>query len=160
MLKISDIKITDNSTKPSKELDDIFGTMKKFGIENPESLLPQVPSYNVEFKLKNTHVGFANAIRRILIEELPVKCMDFDEKELETDNDFILSDKLIKNLNLIPIRQEIDMDEYNRYTIFLYKYNDTDDIIEVNASDIKIAIDGNNDIDNNLLITYIIVYRF
>jgi hypothetical protein len=136
---IHDVKITEEKITKNKDLDEIVKLMTKDGVEDPLSLLPVNPWHRVEFTLKNSHAGFANAIRRVLVEEMPTKCLSFDEKELSTDDEFVLSDVLTKNINLIPIMQEINIQDFDKYTIYLYKYNGTNDIIDVKASDIVIA---------------------
>ena len=140
MLKVEHVKILEKNVKPSKALDDIVEVMKKYGISDPMSMLPKTSWYEISFILKNTYSGFANGIRRALIEELPTKCLHFDEKDIETDDEYILSDLLTKNINLVPILQDIEIDDYADYNIFLYKYNDTNEIIDVKASDIKVVL--------------------
>lgn len=140
MLKVEKINITKKSITETKELSEINKLMIKYGIKEPLRMLPQSDWHEVSFNLKNTYAGFANGIRRVLIEELPVVCLSFYEDNLVTDDDFILSDLLVKNINLIPINQEINMEDYDKYDIFLYKYNDTNDIIDVKASDIRVVL--------------------
>jgi hypothetical protein len=144
MLKVDNIGIVEKRMEETKELEKINKLMNKYGIKDPMSKLPVGSWHEVKFNLLNTYAGFANAIRRMLIEELPVKCLTFDEKALETDDEFILSDLLVKNINLIPIRQEINMSEYESYSMFLYKYNDTNNIISVKASDIRVVLNEKN----------------
>jgi hypothetical protein len=95
-------------------------------------MLPKKPYYRVSMVLKDTYSAFANALRRILIEELPVKCLDFEDHILDTDDPFILVDQLRKNINLIPIDQDA---KYNG-GISLNKRNVTNKIINIYASDI------------------------
>lgn len=138
-LIVSNIKITKESIIESKELLELFQNMKKYDIKNPRSLLPASHWYSVEFKLKNTFAGFANSIRRVLMEEMKVKCLTITEKNIQTDDDFILSDFIIKNINLVPINQELDNNFMEKNNVYLYKYNNTNDIIDVMMSDIKIS---------------------
>lgn len=136
-LKIEQISIIERNIDDTK-LATVIKLMSST-IDNPRALLPSKPWHYVSFILKHASSSFANGIRRALIEELPVKCMHFEEKELDTDDEFILSDVLIKNVNLVPIQQDIELDEFDSCTVFLYKYNDTNDIMDVKASDISIV---------------------
>ena len=113
-----------------KKLEQFF----KLGID--KSLLPNCDIHVLEFTLKNTYSAFANGIRRALIEELPVKCLTFNENEFDTTDQFILLDVIQKNINLIPINQDLKTIDI---TIKLDKYNDTDGIIDVKAGDIEFA---------------------
>jgi hypothetical protein len=143
MLKVSNVNIDKKTISDSKELTGIFHLMKKNGISNPRSLLPSTSWHKVSFHLKNTYTGFANAIRRVLIEEILVKCMTLQEKDLITDDEFILSDIVLKNINLVPIDQIVGLNDYADKTIFIDKYNNTNNVINVKASDIKIISKSN-----------------
>lgn len=102
------------------------------------SLLPQSPWYSVEFMLRKTSSSTANAFRRVLIEELSTTCLCFDDANMSTDDEFILADVLQKNIELLPISQE-RKGNFEEKTISLYKYNNTNDVIDVKASDITIG---------------------
>ena len=133
-MQISNIKLVENKLKIDDNLKAILKTMP----ENSIDLLPKVPTHTVSFSLANSNSSFANAIRRVLVEELDTYCLSLEEKALETNDDFMLSDVLIKNINLIPITQEINVEEIDAMSISLHVTNDTNDIIDVKASDIKI----------------------
>jgi len=152
-LKIENIKIVNKNVSENKELNAIVKTMEKHGVVSPMKLLPTSTWQEVELILKESHSQFANAIRRGLIEEVLVKCMNVEEKDFQTDDEFILSDMIIKNLNLIPIHQNYIPDD--RLEIQLFKYNDTNDIIKVRASDIKIITSskrgGDDHVEEELL---------
>ena len=141
-LQVKKLSIIKKNINETKELKEIFDSMVKNGIENPMNLLPTSPWYEMSFRLSNTYSGFANGIRRVLMEEIPTKCLDFNENIYETDDEFILIDKIQKDINLIPINQDFDEKEINKYTINLYKYNKSNKIIDVKASDIDIIIDS------------------
>lgn len=141
-LQVKNLSIIKKNINETKELKEIFDSMVKNGIENPMNLLPTSPWYEMSFRLSNTYSGFANGIRRVLMEEIPTKCLDFNENNYETDDEFILIDKIQKDINLIPINQDFDEKEINKYTINLYKYNKSNKIIDVKASDIDIIIDS------------------
>lgn len=136
--QITNVKITETFGYDETLLKKVLTIMEKNGVQNPKSMLPYTPHHVVQFELKNTHSRFSNAIRRVLLEELPVKCLTFEDEDWETDDHFILSDMLMKNVNLIPINQEHSID-LDKTSIYLYKYNNTNDIMQVKASDIQIS---------------------
>jgi len=149
-LSITNITINKFSAVDSKELKNIVDLMIKYGIKNPLNLLPQTPWYEVSFRLNNTYTGFANGIRRILLEEIPTKCLDFDyNNHYETDDEFILIDKIQKDINLLPINQDIDDNKFDNYSIDLHVYNDTNEIVEIKAYDIRITNKSKNKINRD-----------
>ena len=97
-------------------------------------LLPKCEWHTTTFTIKNTYAGFANGIRRALIEELPTLCMDFDTAEIQTDDPFILSDVVQKCINLVPINQELKSRDIN---IKLHVINETDSVMDIKASHIS-----------------------
>ena len=135
-MEITDVKI-DKQTNDEKKLEPYIKLMKKYGVSNPIKLLPRAPRYHVSFKLKNTCSSMANAVRRVFIEELRTKCLHFEDNDLTTNDEFILVDVMQKNIQLLPIEQEGK--NYAGKSISLYKYNDTNDIIDVKASDMSIS---------------------
>lgn len=140
-LTVSNIKIVESKIKKSPELDAICKLMEKHGHKNPFDMLPKSTKHKVSFELSNTYVAFANAIRRTLIEDLPVYAMTIAEQDLQTDDEFIsgMNDVFIKNLGLVPIHQSAEL---SKYDIYLYVFNATNDIIDVKVSDIKVVPKG------------------
>ena len=88
--------------------------------------------------MHNSNVGFANGIRRTLVGEFPVQALTLDEKDILTDDEFIsgMNDVLVKNIGLLPIWQNSDLVDHE---IYLSAYNDTNDIIDIKASNISIV---------------------
>jgi len=147
MLKIVDIKC-DKRQCANQQIDKFIQLMDKYHICNLD-LLPTVPWYEVSFTLKHSYAGFANAIRRVLIEELPTKCLTCTADDVQTDDPFILSDIVIKNIHLIPISQELT--NYSYKTIALYVYNNTDEIIDIKAKHIITSDKPFSKIANDIL---------
>jgi DNA-directed RNA polymerase subunit L len=111
----------------------------------PEKLIPR-PIHALDFKLEGTSPAFANALRRCLIDELPVKVLSFDLEDLETDDAYILPDVLVNQIGYIPIAQNDLISSGNRQTAqaeiskaSLLVVNNTTEIINVTTSDIKFA---------------------
>jgi hypothetical protein len=143
-LKVSDVKITEHNAMENKEIHKFADLMKTNSIVNPLALLPQTPWHVVEFKLSNTYSGFANGLRRVLMEELPVKCLTFEESDIETDDEFILIDVLLRSINSLPISQTVDGSDYE---ISLFVENFTTATMPIKGRDITIRLDKKNNSD-------------
>lgn len=154
-LPFADGKITKIIIKESDDLKELITLMKKNGADDPTSLLPNADRYRASITLDGTFSSFANAIRRILIEEIEVVALLVDEKNMTTDDKFIFSmnDVIIKNFSLIPIIQSGELiDKFDDYSLSLHVVNNTSEIINVKASDIKITNKAGKNIDINKLI--------
>jgi hypothetical protein len=136
-MKIEKLSIIEKKITKTAKLDKYVELMKKYGHLNGYDMLPQNTWHEVSFNMVDTHTGFAHGISRILTEELETKCASVDEKNVLTDDKFIsdMVDGLIKNINLLPLNQSLSLEELNNYSIYLYKYNNTNEIIEVKAGD-------------------------
>ena len=151
MTEITDCKVIKSFFYDEALLKKTIAIMEKNGIVDAEKFLPTEQFHKIEFKLTNSYAKFANGIRRVLQEELPVICLTFDNHTVETDDEFILIDVLLKNINLLPITQEYDVEEHDKdqNTIYLYKHNTTNRIIDVKAGDIQISKGGKNKNDKS-----------
>lgn len=134
-MKITNIQIKEHKIEKNETLKKIEEQMISYGMKDPMSLLPK-PWWKVDFDILHSYSGIANGIRRFLIEEMPTWCLSFNEKKMETDDEFILSDLLYKNITLLPITQEIDENTFSDCKIKLFKFNNTTEIIDIKASDI------------------------
>lgn len=136
MLKVEDVSILEKKITPNSYLLDVVKMMKDSGIKDPLSLLPNNSWHEISFSL-TTYASFANCIRRTLIEELPVKCLSIEDENIRSDDEYVINFLLKKNINLIPINQDFN---HNNYSIMLLKKNNTPNIIDVKASDIRIFL--------------------
>lgn len=109
-----------------------------------EKYIPSNPKQKISFELES-NVDMANCIRRYLIDEISVCSMHIDEDDIKTNDRFILSDHLKKNIELIPFNQDL---EHKSLTISLNIENNTDDTIDVYSSDILIK-NGEKKLDNS-----------
>ena len=142
-IKIENLKIEELKFQKTPELDILVKLMAKHGTKNAYDLLPTSIKHYVSMHLNNTYSAFANAIRRTLIDDIPVLAMNVIEKDIDTDDEFIsgMNDVLIKNLSLIPIMQSGNVtDNSNKYDVYLSVFNNTNEIIDVKASDIIIVL--------------------
>ena len=124
--------------------------MKKHGIENPKKLLPDFPRLKLDFEVNDSYSGFANAIRRTLIEEIPVYCMDFEIQDFNTEDKFLLYDFVLKQINLIPINQDIN--NIDKIKISLFKINKTNKEIKIKSGDIEVKSNQKLINDNNIVL--------
>jgi hypothetical protein len=138
-LTIENISVKNKKIDMNDHMKKLLELMKKNNMDGMK-MLPQSEWSEVQFVIKNSYSGFANAIRRILISELETYCLDLPaDGYIKTDEEFIQgrTDALIKNINLLPINQEII--DLNKYKISLLKTNTTPEVIDVKASDIFIT---------------------
>lgn len=105
--------------------------------EIPKNLIPKKDKITVYFELKETNADMANAIRRCLINELEILSLSFNEyDDMDTTDAYILSDFIKKNIELLPINQELE-EKYDikELTLELELENKTDEIIDITSSD-------------------------
>jgi hypothetical protein len=141
MFSVENLSIEKKSIKKSDVLDKYVKLMKDQEVhQNGYTLLPKNEWYEVSFELHNSNAGFANGIRRVLVGELEVQSMVVEEKDILTDDEFIagMNDVLVKNIGLIPIYQDHGL-SVNEYDIYLYAYNNTNDIIDIKVKDISVV---------------------
>lgn len=142
-LKVDKVQIEEIKIRKTPELDAIVKLMAQNGISDGYSLLPTSTKHKVSMQLNNTYSAFANAIRRTLVEDIPVWSLGVHETDILTDDEFIsgMNDVLVKNLGLVPIMQTGKViDAPDKYDLYLYVFNNTNEIIDVKASDINIVL--------------------
>lgn len=149
-LSVSKVNVVKHEIEESKELLKLFKLIETHQkeIKNARDLLPKISWHTLSFELSGTYSAFANAIRRMLIEEIPTYCLDVLDTDIETNDEFILNDMLTKNINLLPIRQEIK--DAEKASASLEIYNSTNQIIDITSSDIKCQ--GCEIIDENIIV--------
>ncbi len=110
MPNLTNIKITQNddikkinTVSSFKIINDQF--INKFKIDLTK-LLPNEPYQTVSFTLANTNSSMANAIRRVLVNELPIWSLQANISSINTDDDFIIPDELATKIKSVPISQE------------------------------------------------------
>jgi hypothetical protein len=101
------IRLETTSIKQTDKLKKLLQQMKEFH-PNPTTLLPSYEREVCTIVLRNSCSSFANAIRRVLIEELEVKCLTFDVEDYHTDDMYSIIDELKKSINLLPIYQNVE----------------------------------------------------
>lgn len=117
------------------------------------SVLPANPEYTIRFTLDDANSQIANALRRVLVDEIPTYAMTFNlmlnENNkpadfincLRTDDKFIFGkcDNLLKRIEAIRIKQNINPTDWK---ISLEIKNDTTELIDIYSSHFKIIYKG------------------
>jgi DNA-directed RNA polymerase subunit L len=80
-------------------------------------LLPTKSRRKIQFLIKNTNPAVANAIRRIGISELKVKCMWFDIQNIKTNDKEIILSELQDRVSQISLDQNISLDTVFSFTV-------------------------------------------
>jgi hypothetical protein len=138
--KVTNVKI--EQPKHSSELKKWFDLIEKHSIMSSKEAEQKLPKLGktLDFELLGCNAGFANGVRRILLDEVEVQALDTSFAEIKTDDNFISGtmDCLIKNITLVPIVQNSKFDPA-RHTIVLLVSNMTLDIMPVYAKDLVIV---------------------
>lgn len=70
-------------------------------------LAPQLTEQQCEFQLNNINNAIAAAIVRTIGGELPVKYLDCEFEDIESDDEYIMPEELIMRMRMIPIAQSL-----------------------------------------------------
>ena len=97
-------------------------------------LIPLVVNNTLTFELKNANCALANAIRRTLISEMPIKHLTVSLTDIKTTDPYVIGEAIRKRIEMIPISQSTDED-----SVFAVRFeNNTDGYIDVSSSEIKL----------------------
>jgi DNA-directed RNA polymerase subunit L len=122
MVLVKNIKRNTNTINLSKSK---YKSLQKY--------VPDILHKNISFELVNTNYSLANAIRRVLINELPIKHLTVSLNDIYSDDKYIVDDIIKARLEGIPIPQNIDTSV--KYNI---KYlNNQETYCNINSSEIK-----------------------
>ncbi len=112
--------------------------------------------YNLSFELNNNNtikLSVANALRRIMIAEIPTYSIDPDSIDFEINSSMLHSSFLSKRLQLIPINYStINKYDIQNINISLDKKNNTDHMINITSDDFIIK-------NNESIIDDILAYK-
>lgn len=118
--KISNIKVEDISPKiKDPEINKLL----------PKTLRPQ----SFQCEIANVDFAMANALRRVIVSEMPARALKCEHANIKTNNDFILNDMLANRIRLIPIDQKTPLGEKFSLDII----NNTEHLLEVKSGDMK-----------------------
>lgn len=101
------------------------------------SLSKQVPTVLNQvftFELSETNCSLANAIRRTLISEMPIKHLTVSLTDINTTDPYVVGEVIRKRIEMIPISQSIQDD-----LVFSIRFeNQSDTYVDVLSSEIKV----------------------
>ena len=127
-VKVSHIKknkvVFEKKTTEYKQCLEYIRYMKK----DPSELIPDGDAYELYYNLDNTFPSFANGIRRCIMDENVVKGLSCEIESVVSDDDFLLVDKVISDINSVPINQDID---YKGVEFSLHVENKTEDMMRI-----------------------------
>jgi DNA-directed RNA polymerase subunit L len=158
-IKVAHIKVkelsfaTDLKDKNNQNLQKCLSYIP--GID-PLNLLPP-PSQVVSFELHDTENHFANMIRRTLMNEITTFSLEMQYENMSSSDVYILCDFMKRQIELVPISQELPSD-YDKWTISLEVKNKSADIIDVWSNNIQIKsgskqINTADIINSNIVLT-------
>lgn len=112
-----------------------------------EKLNPPVPNQALRIQITNGNAPLANAIRRTLMSEIPVKHLSVALSEIKTNDPYIIGEAIKKRIEMIPISQSIKPD-----SVFALRFeNNTDSYVDVMSSEIKLnGVSTSKDIIPNI----------
>jgi DNA-directed RNA polymerase subunit L len=106
-------------------------------------MIPPVVNRVMSFELRDANCALANAIRRGLISEIPIKHLTVSLSDIKTSDPYVIGEAIRKRIEMIPISQTIDME-----SVFSVRFeNNQDTHIDVPSSEIKLnGVTVSNDI--------------
>lgn len=99
----------------------------------PQWMIPSLYDDELKFTIINSNSAFANAIRIASMDEIPIKVLGFNYDNLITGDKFIIREVVQEAINLLPIKQDIDLDT----EFILDVANGTGLPLHVHSGDIK-----------------------
>ncbi len=96
--------------------------------------VPPVVNNEMVFDILDGNTALANAIRRTLISEMPMKHLTISLTDIHSTDRYVIREVIKKRVEMIPISQDMDVD-----TVFSVQVeNNTDEPMDVLTDDIKI----------------------
>jgi DNA-directed RNA polymerase subunit L len=97
-------------------------------------MIPPVVNRVMSFELRDANCALANAIRRGLVSEIPIKHLTVSLSDIKTTDPYVIGEAIRKRIEMIPISQTIDME-----SVFSVRFeNNQDTHIDVPSSEIKL----------------------
>lgn len=125
-----------------KALEQFATLIKKHDLHpDPMSLLSDFEQDEVRFTLEGTNSGFANCVRRTLINEIDCTSLTCTHGSIKTDDLFLANktDKIIDDIATVVCNQELTAEQrktLDEGILFVLKANKTESSINVTVSDI------------------------
>lgn len=97
------------------------------------NLVPPMGNRTLTFEIRDASCALANAVRRTLISEIPVKHLTVSLADIKTTDPYVIGDAIAKRIEMIPIDQSMDQN-----AMFTLKFeNHGDDPLDVTSDMIK-----------------------
>jgi DNA-directed RNA polymerase subunit L len=101
--------------------------------------LPRGTQYRVEFELTEANVALANGLRRVLIDELDIWTLTFNEFSAIKESDmYIRCDFLKAQVQNLPIFQDLREKDIEDMEVFINVDNNLEDQVELLSGDIQV----------------------
>lgn len=110
-------------------------------------MIPSVVNKIAIIDIVDANCPIANAIRRTLISELPIKHLTISQRDIHSTDPYVIDDVIKKRVEMLPISQSIDSD-----AVFSLRFeNDTDSMVDVPSHEIKFnGVSASKDIVPNV----------
>ncbi len=138
---VKDIKIGVRNLD-RKKLEKFADLIKKHKLHpDPMSLLPNISQEEVRFTIENTHSGFANCVRRTLLNEIDCVTLSCTHASIKTDDEYLANktDKIIDDLASTVCIQDLTTEQKKKLDegiLYILKANKTETPIDVTVTDI------------------------
>jgi len=136
MCDIKDIEIVKFEPKnihmPQKLIDDYIKLYKPDDFKTANDVLPEYNEETIKFKIINCCTEMANAIRRTILEDVEVYSLTFDIEDFESNDIYLLYDKIKDRIEGIPI------DQYKAKELYTDGYNITLNVTNRNMENIDV----------------------
>lgn len=142
MIKVVNIKYETEPVEPKNKNFLQCVEYAKLITDDYKKYLPNKPKESVLFELHNTTSDMANTIRRFLCDEIYVYSMTLNEYDIKTNDAFILNDYIKKKIESIPIMQDMEKYDIDKFTINLYFENITTNCMNIYTRDFEILYDN------------------
>lgn len=98
------------------------------------SKIPSIVNKVLIFELTEANCAIANAIRRTLMSEMPIKHLTVSLSDINTTDPYIIGESIRKRIEMIPISQSIHED-----SVFSIRFeNNSDEYVDIMSSEIKL----------------------
>ena len=132
---------------------DYNNTKFKKLLDNNKHLFPNKLHKSISFNLLNSSTEFANAIRRVVTNELQIKILKVNINDIVTDDKFILPNLIKDRIESIPLDQNVS----DSLKFKLNVYNNTLEFKNIKTKNIKI-INNKEDISKLINLNMILCY--
>ena len=108
--------------------------LSKTPFESLSKKIPTLVNRTLTFELRDANCALANAIRRTLMSEMPIKHLTVSLTDIKTTDPYVIGEAIRKRIEMIPVSQSIDEE-----SVFAIRFeNNGDEYVDVLSSEIKL----------------------